>query len=106
MSILTAVTIVSVTENAEKISDVTGGCLKFPGYVPLFWDAGKERMLMEIKNLNKEILYQVSLQAGVGVNNMGLDRGQLGDTRVIIFRRVGKKLFMEQPNYRHRDNRD
>ena len=64
-------------------------------------DASKDQLLMEIKYFGKEILYQVSLSAGIGVNDMDLDRGELGDTRGIVFRTRGSKVVLELPNYRY-----
>jgi hypothetical protein len=85
-----------------KIAERTKELQKFSGYLPLYWDSSKGQLFMEISYFNKEILYQVSLPSGVGVNDMDLDRGELGDTRVIVFRRLGTKVLMEEPNYRHR----
>ncbi len=59
-------------------------------------------MLMEISRFNTEFLYQVSLQTGVGSNPIGLDRGQLGNTHVVFFERIGPKVLMIEPNYRYR----
>jgi hypothetical protein len=59
-------------------------------------------MWMEISRFKTELLYQVSLPAGVGSNPIGLDRGQLGGTYVVYFERVGPKVLMIQPNYRYR----
>jgi hypothetical protein len=42
------------------------------------------------------------LPAGLGSNDIGLDRGQLGDSRIVYFNRVGKKLFLTQPNLDYR----
>ncbi len=75
---------------------------KIDGYIPLYWDAEKGEMLMEISRFNHELLYQISLPTGVGSNPIGLDRGQLGDTHVIFFERIGPKVLMIEPNYRYR----
>ena len=64
---------------------------------------------MEIPRFDREFLYQVTLTTGVGSNPIGLDRGQLGSTKVVAFRRVGPKVLLEEPNYRFRalsDNPD
>ncbi|HWP45447.1 MAG TPA: zinc-dependent metalloprotease, partial [Blastocatellia bacterium] len=71
-------------------------------YFPLYWDASTGKMLMEISRFNTEFLYQVSLPTGVGSNPVGLDRGQLGDTHVVYFERIGPKVLLIQPNYRYR----
>jgi hypothetical protein len=57
---------------------------------------------MEVGRFDQEILYQVSLPAGLGSNPVGLDRGQLGDSDVVKFERVGPKVLLVQPNYRYR----
>jgi hypothetical protein len=38
----------------------------------------------------------------VGSNPIGLDRGQLGDTKVVYFERAGNKILLVQPNYDYR----
>lgn len=86
----------------QSIAARTSGLLKLDGYVPLYWDAAGGKMLMEISRFNKELLYQVSLPAGLGSNPVGLDRGQLGRTHVVTFERVGPKVLMIEPNYRYR----
>jgi hypothetical protein len=42
------------------------------------------------------------LPAGLGSNDIGLDRGQIGDSRIVFFQRVGKKLLLTQPNTDYR----
>src|SRR5215467_92822 len=86
----------------QTIAAKTAGMQKIDGYVPIYWDAGAGKMWMEITRFNTEMLYQVSLPAGVGSNPIGLDRGQLGGTYVVYFERVGPKALMIQPNYRYR----
>jgi len=85
-----------------KIGAKTAGLQKIDGYVPLYWDAASGRLLMEISRFNKEFLYQISLQTGVGSNPIGLDRGQLGNTHVVFFERIGPKVLMVEPNYQYR----
>lgn len=52
--------------------------------------------------LDQEFIYVNSLAAGVGSNDIGLDRGQLGDTRVVKFVKVANKIMLIQPNYSYR----
>jgi hypothetical protein len=47
-------------------------------------------------------IYQESIATGLGSNPVGLDRGQLGDTRIVTLRRVGGRVLVEQPNLRFR----
>src|SRR5262249_25214542 len=86
----------------KSIASKTAGMRKIDGYMPLYWDEAGGRLLMEISRFQKEFLYQVSLPAGVGSNPLGLDRGQLGNTRIVYFEKVGPKVLMISPNYRYR----
>jgi len=47
-------------------------------------------------------LYIEGIQTGLGSNPVGLDRGQVGETRVVSFRRVGARMLLEQENLRYR----
>ncbi|MGH9847992.1 MAG: DUF5117 domain-containing protein, partial [Blastocatellia bacterium] len=86
----------------QTITAKTAGMRRIDGYAPLYWDAANGKMWMELSRFSTEMLYQVSLPAGVGSNPIGLDRGQLGGTYVVSFERVGPKVLMTQPNYRYR----
>jgi hypothetical protein len=57
---------------------------------------------MEIPRLDTEVLYITGLGAGLGSNDIGLDRGQLSGSRIVSFERVGPKILMVQPNYQYR----
>ena len=80
-----------------------------PGYYDLYWDEGKGRLLINANKLGEPFLYQASLARGVGSNDLGLDRGQLGATRIVKFQRSGPKLLLVQHNLDYRaltDNPD
>lgn len=89
-------------QQEKSIGARTAGLQKLDGYIPLYWDAANGKMLMEISRFNTEFLYQVSLPTGVGSNPLGLDRGQLGDSHVVRFERIGPKVLLIQSNYRYR----
>ncbi|HVG43670.1 MAG TPA: DUF5117 domain-containing protein, partial [Longimicrobium sp.] len=80
------------------IADKTRGMEKKDGFIPLYWDAQAGKLWMELPPMGQELIYQVSLPAGVGSNDIGLDRGQLGDTRLVRFERSGPRVLMVQPN--------
>jgi hypothetical protein len=87
---------------AATIAEKTAGLEKMPGYFPLYWDAKAGKLWIEIDKWNTEFLYINSLPAGVGSNDIGLDRGQIGDTRIVRFERSGPKVLLVQPNYSYR----
>ncbi|MDP9143471.1 MAG: DUF5117 domain-containing protein, partial [Actinomycetota bacterium] len=84
------------------IAERVRGLQAMDGFVPIYWDGAAGRLYLEISRLDEEMIYVVSLPAGLGSNDIGLDRGQLGGTRVVKFQRVGPRVLMVQPNYRFR----
>jgi hypothetical protein len=85
-----------------SIAQKTDGFKKLPGYFNLYWDDREGKIWLEIGQWNVEFLYIESLPQGVGSNDIGLDRGQPGDSRVVKFERVGPKVLLVQPNYSFR----
>ncbi|MFU8860795.1 MAG: zinc-dependent metalloprotease [Cyclonatronaceae bacterium] len=79
---------------------------KYEGFFNFWWDDDAGKIWLEIDKLNEEFIYVNSLAAGVGSNDIGLDRSQLGNTRVVKFVRVGPKVLMIQPNYDYRASSD
>ncbi|OOG77288.1 zinc-dependent metalloprotease [Algoriphagus sp. A40] len=71
---------------------------KKDGFVPFYLDEEKGKIYLEISSLDKEFLYVNSLTAGVGSNDIGLDRGQLGEDRLVEFRKTGNKVFLVHKN--------
>ena len=49
-----------------------------------------------------EFLYQSGLPAGIGSNDIGLDRGQLGKTAIVRFERSGPKVLLMEENLAYR----
>jgi hypothetical protein len=82
-----------------SISDKTAGMEKIDGFFPLYWDAAAGELWMEINRLNTEVLNITGVAAGLGSNDIGIDRGQLAGSRIVEFERVGRKILMVQPNY-------
>jgi hypothetical protein len=72
------------------------------GYFNYYWDNSQGKIYIVIDKLNAPFLYVNSLPAGLGSNDIGLDRGQIGDTRIVYFNRVGKKIFLTEPNQGYR----
>lgn len=75
---------------------------KFDGYFPFYYDNDTDKIYLEVAELDKEFLYINSLSSGIGSNDIGLDRGQLGGERVVSFKKMGQKLMLIQPNLQYR----
>ncbi|HEY2821485.1 MAG TPA: zinc-dependent metalloprotease [Candidatus Acidoferrum sp.] len=88
--------------SADTIAEKTKDATKLPGYFNLYWDAKSGKLWLEIDKWNTEFLYQTSLPAGIGSNDIGLDRGQMGETRIVRFERTGPKILLIQSNEDYR----
>ncbi|MGI9546946.1 MAG: zinc-dependent metalloprotease [Flavobacteriaceae bacterium] len=75
---------------------------KFDGLFTYYHDAQKDKIYLEVNKLEEEFLYVYSLSSGIGSNDIGLDRGQLGNEQVVYFKKYGNKLLLIQPNLKFR----
>ncbi|MGA9575861.1 MAG: DUF5117 domain-containing protein, partial [Lysobacterales bacterium] len=83
-----------VSSIREKVRDLQ----HLKGFFDLYWDQRNGQLLLQIDRFDGEFIYQSSLARGVGSNDLGLDRGQLGATRLVEFQRSGPKILMVQKN--------
>lgn len=92
----------ALSYSQTSISDKTKGMQLFDGYMNFYYDDMTGKVWLVVDHLDKEFLYVNSLAAGLGSNDIGLDRGQLGSTRVVSFRKSGPKLLLVEPNLSYR----
>ncbi|MBB4639379.1 zinc-dependent metalloprotease [Longimicrobium terrae] len=85
-----------------SIAEKTRGMERRDGFVPVYWDASAGKLWMEVPRTGEELIYVVSLPAGLGSNDIGLDRGQIGGERLVRFDRVGPRVLLVQPNQAYR----
>lgn len=88
-------------QKLPSIDEKTKDSKKYEGYLNFYFEESSSKIFLEIKT-DTELLYQQSLPAGLGSNDIGLDRGLMGDTRIIKFIKSGRKILMIQPNYAYR----
>ena len=72
--------------------------VKYEGFFDFYYDIKTDKIYLEVENLNSDFLYISSLATGIGSNDIGLDRGQLGNERLVSFQKSGNKLLLIQPN--------
>ncbi len=92
----------SETVDVTPVSDLE----RLDGFVDLYWDEEAGRLLIGIEELDAPFLYQSSLARGVGSNDLGLDRGQLGDRHVVRFLRSGSRVLLTADNLDYRATSD
>lgn len=90
-----------VAQERERptIESKTEGMMVMDGFIPVYFDESDGKIWMEIGRWDEEILHYTSLPAGLGQNDLGLNRGDLGGRHVVVFKRVGPKVLMEEQNY-------
>src|SRR5579864_5760455 len=81
-----------------SIEERTAGMQKLDGYFPLYWDDRSGNLYLEIPRFDTEFLYTTGLAAGLGSNDLGLDRGQEGGGQLVSFQRIGPKVLLVQHN--------
>ena len=74
----------------------------YNGYFNFYYSANEGKIYLEVDKLNKEFLYTHFLASGLGSNDIGLDRGQIGDGVVVKFIKSGNKILLLQPNQKFR----
>lgn len=96
-------------EELPSISETTRSFEHLPGFLDLYWDSRGGRLFLRVEAFDADLLYIQSLSAGLGSNDIGLDRGQLGRTHLARFERVGPNVLLVHQNTRYRalsDNED
>lgn len=91
-------------QRLPSIEEKTRGMRRLDGFFPLYWDEAAGKLWLEIPRFDTEVLYITGIAAGLGSNDIGIDRGQLAGSRIVVFERVGPKVLMVQPNYRFRSS--
>ncbi len=93
-------------EAANKIQIDETGFQSYAGFQIFYWDEAQGKIWLQINALEEPFLYVSSLATGLGSNPVGLDRGQLGDSRIVRFRKVGTRVFLLQDNLKYRATTD
>ena len=75
---------------------------KFKGFFNFSYDESEDKIFLEVDKLDYEFLYIGSLASGVGSNDIGLDRGQLGQEKLVKFVKKGNKILLVEPNLFYR----
>jgi hypothetical protein len=81
-----------------------------PGLLPLDWDAKEGKLYLEVplteaaNTRSADLVYTGSLPQGTGSVELGLDRGQTDDGRIVRFERTGPRLLLVEPNAAFRSN--
>lgn len=92
-------------------SDPLAGLDQRDGFLNLHVDANDGRVLVRLPEPGEdgvalEAIHTARLTSGLGSNPVGLDRGWGDSGKIVIFRKRGGKVLLEQPNLRYRASPD
>jgi hypothetical protein len=91
-------------ESTPTIRDRTKDMKAADGLFPTAWDAKTGHLFLTVRSFEQDFLYVVSLPYGLGSNDIGLDRGRLGEERIVHFTRVGPRVLLVAPNLQYRSS--
>ncbi|GAB2805776.1 zinc-dependent metalloprotease [Ferruginibacter profundus] len=91
-----------MAQTANPIAEKTKRMKLYKGFIDFYRDDSTGKVWLQLDKFDTEILYQTALPAGLGSNDVGLDRGIMGTTYIVKFSRVGNKILMTEPNYAYR----
>lgn len=83
------------------LAERTRGLQRADGFIPLYWDAARGRVLFEVPVFESDVLYYVSAASGAGSVELPFDRGILEDL-VIRFERSGPRVLVVEQNLKYR----
>jgi len=95
----------NVAVQETKLNMLQSKALAYQGFFDFYYEENSGKVFLKVnkeRQIDTEFLYINSLSAGIGSNDIGLDRGQLGDERVVYFSKAGNKLLLIQPNLKYR----
>ncbi|MCG7531404.1 zinc-dependent metalloprotease [Psychrobium sp. MM17-31] len=87
---------------AAKFDDKTKNLTAKKGLFTLYGGKNSSSMLLSVDKLEQPFIYVTSLMQGVGSNDIGLDRGQIGQSRLVQFERYGEQIVLRQLNTDYR----
>lgn len=102
ITVLFVVSTSSALAALPSIGEFTSDMTKKDGLIPVYYDDESDKVYLAVPTDHAEYLFQSSLPYGVGSNDIGLDRGQLGDTRLVSFEKFGNKVLLKQHNTKYR----
>jgi hypothetical protein len=105
--VATCATSVTASAAAANAGNVFAHTQSMQGLLPVHVDARTGRILVTLPaaqadGVSARFLYTTSLRTGLGAAPTFLDRGRIGDTQILAFRRYGNKIaaVFENPRFR------
>lgn len=92
------------TEQVSAIQQFTADMRAHEGFFTFYHDTAQGKFYLQVPREQQAFIFQTSLPWGLGSNDIGLDRGQLGPTRLASFLIEGNKVLLLEHNTYYRAN--
>ena len=95
-------------DTLPTVAAKAAGLERREGLLPFYMDRQRGKIWLEVPPATQpdgevaSYLYVEGIVTGLGSNPVGLDRGQLGNSRILTLRRVGGRVLLEEKNLRFR----
>ena len=76
--------------------------VSYQGFFNSYYVEQEDKIYLDVHHLDSSFIYISALSQGIGNNDLLLDRGQLGETRIVQFKKAGNRLLLVQPNLKYR----
>ena len=99
MIVLTVLALSALALGQTPIEEMTEGMERHDGLLTTFHEAKANKLMMLIRPQDmREFLMLSAIRTGLGSNDVGLDRGQLGPSYVVEIKRMADKIVFFVPN--------
>lgn len=96
----------STPVTTSAVAQFTAEMRAHEGFFTFYHDQSQGKIYLQVPKQQQQFIFQTSLPWGLGSNDIGLDRGQLGATRLASFYLEGDKILLLQHNTQFRANSD
>ncbi|NVJ59597.1 MAG: zinc-dependent metalloprotease [Gammaproteobacteria bacterium] len=90
--------------SAKSITQFTKSMRLIPGFFDLYVDDKTAKSYLKIESFSEDFIFATSLPYGLGSNDIGLDRGLQGGSRLVYWHRVGDTIFLVEKNTQYRSS--
>ncbi|WP_223668636.1 zinc-dependent metalloprotease [Kangiella shandongensis] len=105
-TVITLVCLLCLSANAASWSEIRNQSSRVNGFMPYQVSKSQGKIWLEVDEFKEPFIMYTGLPYGIGSNDIGLDRGQLGESRLVQFEKYGDKILLKQLNTRYRANSD
>jgi len=94
--------VIAAPEPMPRVAEFTQSMQKAEGFFDFYHDTNRGKYYLYVPSNQGSFIFQTSLPWGLGSNDVGLDRGQLGQTQLAHFTVQGQRVLLVAENTQYR----